>query len=78
MKRMHAGGAGVVLALAFAGCPATNSPDDAGPGDAPGLTDVPAVPDAPPVDAGGDAFACPDRDGDGDRDFACGGGDCAD
>ncbi len=89
------------LGLALAGCPATNTPDDAGTlgdtamSDASGL-DAPALPDAPSgdadldtadadlpdvaplVDAGPDAFECPDRDGDGERDAACGGDDCAD
>ncbi|MBX7195526.1 MAG: hypothetical protein K1X94_25950 [Sandaracinaceae bacterium] len=82
MKGTSAALAGMVLALV--GCPATNSPDDAGilgdaeVADARGLTDGPAEHDAPRIDAGPDAFACPDRDGDGDPDFACGGGDCDD
>jgi hypothetical protein len=53
------------------------APQDAGPLDA-------AHPDAAPQDAGPrdsgdvDAFVCPDSDGDGHTDIACGGDDCND
>jgi hypothetical protein len=61
------------------------APQDAGDASAPdaGALDA-SAPDAGPVDAGAqdagdvDAFVCPDLDGDGYTDLACGGTDCDD
>lgn len=81
----------LLAALAVPSCgPATNARDAALPTDAADTLEPDSGPDAPTdaqpeastpeagADSPADTPSCPDRDGDGHRDMACGGDDCND